>query len=62
MLTHWSLEILLLSQISKFQTYFNNIYLKYFLWNYYELNATTPPWSLVNIGPGNGLEPSGNKP
>ena len=26
------------------------------------MNATTPHWSLVNIGSGNGLVPSGNKP
>ena len=26
------------------------------------MNATTPNWSLVNIGSGNGLVPSGNKP
>ena len=35
---------------------------KYFLWNCYQVNATTPHWSLVNIGSGNGLVPSGNKP
>ena len=28
----------------------------------YQVNATTPYWSLVNIGSGNGLVPSGNKP
>ena len=27
-----------------------------------QANATTPHWSLVNIGSGNGLVPSGNKP
>ena len=37
-------------------------YLKYFLWNCYQVIATTPHWSLVNIGSGNGLEPPGNKP
>ena len=50
------------SQISKFQTHFSNKYLKYYLWNCYRVNATTPHWSLVNIGSGNGLVPSGNKP
>ena len=50
------------SQISKFQIHFNDRYLKYFLWNCYQVNATTPHWSLVNIGSGNGLVPSGNKP
>ena len=54
--------IWLQSQISKFQTHFNNKYLKYFLWNCYQVNATTPHWSLVHIGSGNGLVPSGNKP
>ena len=33
-----------------------------FLWNCYQVNATKPHWSLVNIGSGNGLVPSGNKP
>ena len=50
-------EIWLQSQISKFQTHFNDEYLKYFLRNCYQVNATTPHWSLVNIGSGNGLMP-----
>ena len=54
--------IWLQSQISKFQTHFNDKYLKYFLWNCYQVKATTPHWSLVNIGSSNGLVPSGNKP
>ena len=55
-ITHWPLGIWLQSQINKFQTHFNDKYLKYFLWNwYYQVNATTPLWSLVNIGSGNGL-------
>ena len=54
--------IWLQSQISKFQTHFNNKYLKYFLWNGYQVNATKPHWSLVNLGSDNGLVPSGNKP
>ena len=29
---------------------------------FYEVYATTPHWWLVNIGLGNGLVPSGNKP
>ena len=61
-LTHWPWGIWLQSQIIKFQTHFNDKYLKYFLWNCYHVNATTPHWSLVNIGSGNGLVPSGNKP
>ena len=47
---------------SEFQTYSNNKYLEYFLWNCYQVNATTSHGSLVNIGSGNGLVPSGNKP
>ena len=43
---HW--EIWLQSQISKFQTHFND---EYFLWNCYQVNAKTPHWSLVNIDP-----------
>ena len=54
--------IWLQSQISKFQTHFNDKYLMYFLWNCYQVNATTPHWSLVNTDSGNGLVPSGNKP
>ena len=49
-------------QISKFQTHFNDKYLKYFLWNCFQVNATTHHWSIVNIGSGNGLMLSGNKP
>ena len=48
--------------MSKFQTHFNDKYLKYFLCNCYQVNDTTTHWSLVNIGSGNGLVPSGNKP
>ena len=54
--------IWLQSQISEFHTHFNDTYLEYFLWNCNQLNATTPHWSLINIGSGNGLVPSGNKP
>ena len=32
------------------------------LWNYPEVNVIRPDWWLVNIGSGNGLVPSGNKP
>ena len=65
LLTHWALgDLTKVSDyiISKFQTHFNDKYLKYFLWNCYQVNATTPHWSLVNIGSDNGLVPSGNKP
>ena len=54
--------IWLQSQISKFQTHFKDKHLKYFMLNCYQLNAATPHWSLINIGSGNGLVPSGNKP
>ena len=50
------------SQISNVQTYFNDKYLKYFVWNCCQVNATTHHWSLVNIGSCNGLVPSGSKP
>ena len=43
------------------QTRFSDKYLRYFLWNSYQVN-TTPHWSLVNNGSGNGLVPSSNKP
>ena len=43
------------------QIHFSDKYLKYFLWNSYQVN-TTPHWSLVNNGSGNGLVPSSNKP
>ena len=62
LLTHCPWKIWLQSQISKFQTHFNDKYLKYFLWNWYQVNVTVPYWLLVNIGSGNGLVPSGNKP
>ena len=52
--------IWLQSQISKFQTHFKDTYLKYFLWNCNQVNATTSHRSLVSIGSGNGLVPSGN--
>ena len=54
--------IFLQSRLSKFQTHLSDKYIKNFLWNCYQVNVTTPHWSLVNIGSGNGLVPSGNKP
>ena len=36
--------------------------LSIFLWNCYQVKATTPHWSLANIGTGNGLVPLGTKP
>ena len=32
------------------------------MWNCPQVNATRPHWQLLNIGSGNGLVPSGNKP
>ena len=61
-LTHWPLGIWLQSTTSKFQTHFNDKYLKYFLWNCHQVNAKTSHWSSVNIGSGNRLVLSGNKP
>ena len=52
----YSLKLVNFKLISKI-----NIF-KYFLWNCYQVNAKTPHWSPVNIGSGNGLVPSGNKP
>ena len=43
----------------KFQTHFKDKYLKYFLWNCYQVNATTLHWSSVKIG---SLLPDGTKP
>ena len=60
--THWPLGVLNTVSYSKFQTDFNDKYLTYFLWNCYQVNATTPHWLLVNIGSVNGLVLSGNKP
>ena len=34
----------------------------YIVWNYLQLNASSPYWLLVNIDSGNGLVPPGNKP
>ena len=55
------LKILLKGGGGGIQIHFSDKYLKYFLWNSYQVN-TTPHWSLVNNGSGNGLVPSSNKP
>ena len=47
---------------SDFQTNFNDWWLSYLPWNYPQMNVTGPFWWLVNIGSGNGLVLSGNKP
>ena len=46
-------------QTSNFHTHIKVRYLGHFLWNYHQ---TRPRWWLVDIGSGNGLVPSGNKP
>ena len=48
--------------LNYFQTHIKDRYLELFLWNCPQTNDTTPHLWLVNIGSGNGLVPSGNKP
>ena len=57
-LTYWPLGAL----SGDFQANFRDWWLRYLLWNCRQLNVTGPYWWLVNIGSGNGLVPSGNKP
>ena len=45
-----------------FQANFSEWWLRYLLRNCPQMNATKPYWWSVNIGSGNGLVPSGNKP
>ena len=47
--------------ISYFQADFSNWWLRHLLWNCPQM-ITTGPGDLVNIGSGNGLVPSGNRP
>ena len=47
---------------SSFQTYIKDRCFEHFLWNCTQANITRPHWCPVNIGPGNGSMPSGNKP
>ena len=44
------------------QTSVHDLYFEHFLLTWPHLNATRPQWWLVNIGSGNGLLSSGNKP
>ena len=60
-LTHWPLEDVV-EVLNQFQTGIKDRYLEHFLWNHSQLNATRSHWYLVNIGSGNGLVLSGNKP
>ena len=45
-----------------FQTAFSDWWLRHLLWNCPNMNVTGLCWWSVNIGSGNGLVPSGNKP
>ena len=45
-----------------FQTDFNDWWLRHHLWNCTNMNVTGLHWPSFNIGSGNGLVPSGNKP
>ena len=49
-------------QIGDFETHNSNRYLGKSLGIFHQVDATRPHWWLVNIGSGNGLVPSGNKP
>ena len=55
-------EMKLLFQICNFQTHVRDRYLKHFLWNCLQVNATGSHWSWANIASSNDLMPSGNKP
>ena len=65
-----SLEIILISpweisisfQEGNLQVTFSEWWLRYLWWNCPQMNVTRPYWWWVNIGSGNGLVPSGNKP
>ena len=47
---------------SNFEANFIDWWLRYFLWNFLQVILFGPHWWQVNIGSGNGLVPSGNKP
>ena len=49
-------------KICNFQTDFSDCWLRNLLWNCPNMNVTGLNWWSVNIGSGNGLVPSGNKP
>ena len=64
LLTHWPLGVMAVFLLSVFffQNHYTELYLECSLWNCSQTNTTGPHWWLVNIGLGNGLVPSGNKP
>ena len=49
-------------QTCNFQTGFSDWWLRHLLWNCPNMSVTELHWWSVNIGSGNGLVPSGNKP
>ena len=61
-LTHWPLGNLNEILDIKFQTDFSDWWLRHLLWNCLNMNVTGLHWWSVNIGSGNGLVPSVNKP
>ena len=61
-LAHWPLRDAAVILNQKCPTHIKDKYLKHFLWNYPQVNATRLHWWSVNIGSGNGLVPSGTKP
>ena len=60
LICHW--EIQSQSSINNFRTHIKDRYLDYFLWNRLRVHSTKPHWWYVNIGSGNGLVLSGNRP
>ena len=61
-LTHWPLGYLIEILGRNFQTDFIDWWLRHLLWNCHDMNVIGLHWCSVNIGSGNGLVPSGNKP
>ena len=61
-LTHCPLGVWQYPWFSYFHTHINDRYVEHFPLNCTEVNVTTLDWRLVNIGAGNGLVTSGNKP
>ena len=53
---------MVVSKISNIQTRIKDMHFQYFLWNSPQVNAINTHWFEVNIGSGNGLVPSDNKP
>ena len=58
----WPWKMWLWFQMCKFQMQLEDGNLEYSSKHYPGMNARGPRWWLVNIGSGNGLVPSGNKP